>query len=262
MEKWDAKEYRKNSSNQYRWGVELAKKAGIKRGDNVLDIGCGDGRITAIIAKSSGNGRVMGADSSAAMLKLAKKMFPPSSCPNLRFVQSDARKLRFNGGFDVVFSNACLHWVHEHDRVLAGVNKVLKPGGRIFFQMGGKTNAYLMSKIMQGMIRTRDWEKYFRDFKFPWFYPSPAEYRSLLKRHGLKPVRVFLVPKVAEHKGADGLFAWMKTTWLPYAHRVPARRRNAFISQAVQMFLKATKQAEKGIVRMPMMRLQVEAVKS
>jgi trans-aconitate 2-methyltransferase len=261
MDKWDAKKYRRNSANQYKWGVELAKKAGIKAGENVLDVGCGDGKITAVLARMAKGGKTIGADSSAKMLKLAKKMFPASSNSNLSFVKKPAQNIDFKGEFDLVFSNACMHWIKEQAKALKCISRALKPGGRVFFQLGGKGNAGIMNRIMDKMIGQKNWKKYFKRKFFTYFFPSPAEYRQLLRQSGLKPVKVFLLPKVAEHKGAEGLFAWIETTWLPYTHRVPGAVRNKFINEAVEKFIKATKQVGNRVIKMPMMRLQVEAIK-
>ena len=262
MDKWNAEKYRKNSQNQYKWGVELAQKAGIKAGENVLDVGCGDGKITAVLATMAKGGKTVGSDSSAKMLKLAKKMFPVSSNPNLSFVRKPAQSIDFKGEFDLVFSNACMHWIQEQGKALKCISRALKPSGRIFFQMGGKGNAGIMNRIIDKMTEQAEWEKYFPNKFFTYFFPSPAEYRKLLKQNGLKPVKVYLLPKVAEHKGAEGLFAWIETTWLPYTHRVPAAKRKKFIDEAVLKFVKATKQVGNRVIKMPMMRLQVEAVKA
>jgi trans-aconitate methyltransferase len=261
MDKWNAQEYRKNSQNQYRWGMELVSKTGVKTGDSVLDIGCGDGKITAEIAKKASGGKTVGLDSSAKMLKLGKKLFPASEYPNLSFKKADAQKFDVKGPFDLVFSNACLHWIKDQNKVLKNINKVLRPGGRIFFQMGGKGNAGIMNEIMDNMINNDEWKKYFKKFKGAYYFYSPEEYNVFLKKNGIQPVRVFLTPKVAVHEGATGLAAWVRTTWLPYTHMVPVKLRESFIGEAVNKYLTATKQIDNKIVQMKMIRLQVEAVK-
>jgi trans-aconitate 2-methyltransferase len=261
MDNWNAEQYRRNSQNQYKWGVELAKKAGIKAGESVLDIGCGDGKITAVIAKMAKGGKTVGADSSSKMLRLAKKMFPASGNKNLSFVKKRAQNMDFKSEFDVVVSNACMHWIKEQVKVLKRISAALKPGGRLFIQMGGKGNAGTMTRIVEKMTGQKDWKKYFKRPYFIYFFPSPAEYKVLLKQSGLKPVNVYLKPKTAKHKGVLGLFKWIETTWLPYTHKVPAEMRSRFINEAVEKFVKVTKQTGKDVIRMPMLRLQVEAVK-
>ncbi len=261
MDKWDAKDYAKNSQNQYKWGMEVVEQAGVKTGESVLDIGCGDGKITAQIARKAFDGRVVGIDASGKMLKLGRELFPGDEYSNLSFKKSDAQDFNFDGVFDIAFSNACLHWMKDQNKVLKNVYKALRPGGRVFFQMGGKGNAGIMNKLMDKQIKKDKWKKYFKGFKGAYWFYSPAEYKKFLAESGLKPVRVYLVPKVAEHKGEEGLTAWFRTTWLPYTHLVPVSLRETFISEAVDSFTKATKQMGNTVIKMPMMRLQVEAVK-
>src|SRR4029077_111881 len=101
--------------------------------EKILDLGCGTGALTAEIASSGAE--VFGVDRSTDMIAEARKKFPA-----LRFEVMDARELDFTGRFDAVFSNAVLHWIREPERVIAGVKKALKPGGRFVAEFGGKGN--------------------------------------------------------------------------------------------------------------------------
>jgi ubiquinone/menaquinone biosynthesis C-methylase UbiE len=73
--KWDAKDYSNFSSGQQKWGRELISKLSLKENDTVLDIGCGDGKITAEIAEQVPAGSVKGIDNSESMIKLASEKF-------------------------------------------------------------------------------------------------------------------------------------------------------------------------------------------
>ena len=134
---WDAKDYAKNSQNQYQWAKELIPKLKLKGNEALLDIGCGDGKITAELAKYLPNGRVVGIDSSAQMIKLAQNTFPKLDCPNLSFQVMETRKLIFKNEFDIIFSNAALHWIVDQKAVLEGSKKP-KNGWKIAFSNGGK----------------------------------------------------------------------------------------------------------------------------
>src|SRR5674476_141745 len=110
---WDAKDYARNSQNQYQWAKELIPKLKLKGNETLLDIGCGDGKITAELAKCLPNGRAVGIDSSAQMIKLTQNTFSSRDYPNLSFQVMDARKLIFQSEFDMIFSNAALHWIAD-----------------------------------------------------------------------------------------------------------------------------------------------------
>jgi trans-aconitate methyltransferase len=123
MYKWNAEDYKDNSPNQKKWALELLAKAHLTGNESVLDIGCGDGEITALIAGEVRRGRVVGLDSSTGMIELARQRFPSKAHPNLSFVLKDAREIDFQSEFDLIFSNACLHWVTDHFPVLQRIRQ-------------------------------------------------------------------------------------------------------------------------------------------
>ncbi|MDF1534055.1 MAG: methyltransferase domain-containing protein [Methanosarcinaceae archaeon] len=109
MYKWDAQDYSKSSSEQQKWAHELILKLALKGNERVLDIGCGDGKITAQIARRVPDGCVMGIDLFEEMINFATSNFPPDRYPNFSFEIRDASNLNFDHELDVVFSNAALH---------------------------------------------------------------------------------------------------------------------------------------------------------
>ena len=145
---WNAEEYAKHSSAQQIWARELIPKLQLRGSESLLDIGCGDGKITAEIATQLPEGDVLGVDSSPDMVALAKKHFPKNRYPNLSFGSADAGHLLFKEQFDIVFSNAALHWIKDHKPVISGIQKSLKAKGRIFLQMGGKGNAEVIISLL------------------------------------------------------------------------------------------------------------------
>jgi len=158
---WDANDYAKNSSAQQKWARELITKLSLSGDESLLDIGCGDGKVTAELALNLKDGVVVGIDNSAEMIFLAKDNFPLSIYPNLSFFKQDARELSFNQEFDVVFSNAVLHWVLDHRPVLNGIYRAMKPNGRVLVQMGGKGNAASVINVVNKIIECREWQKNF-----------------------------------------------------------------------------------------------------
>jgi trans-aconitate 2-methyltransferase len=109
------------------------------------------------------------------MIELAQQRFSLKAHPNLSFVVKDARELDFDCEFDLIFSNACLHWVAEHFPVLKRIRRGLKPSGQILFQMGGKGNAEHIIEVMEHVIEQIEWRSFFKDFTFPYGFCSPEE---------------------------------------------------------------------------------------
>ena len=258
---WDADDYSNYSSQQQKWGRELISKLNLKESESVLDIGCGDGKVTADISLMVPNGFVIGVDNSVPMIQLAKKNFSGGKYSNLSFQICDARELDFNNQFDVVFSNAVLHWVDDHLKVLKGIYKSLKPGGRILLQFGGQGNAQNILLMFDELIRDNRWHSYFKDFKFPYNFPEENEYKELVLKSGLAPVRVELVKKDMIHECEKKLVGWIRTTWLPYTSRVPENRREELINGIIKKYIEKFPPDGNGRIHLEMVRLEAEAVK-
>lgn len=259
--KWDADDYSNFSSEQQKWGRELISKLNLKEDDEVLDIGCGEGKITAEISLKVKKGNVKGIDNSGPMIQLAKQKFPAEEYQNLSFEVCDAREIYFHDRFSVVFSNAALHWVDDHAKVLEGIYKSLKPGGRILLQFGGEGNASAAFLILDEIINDEKWSKYFQNFKFPYNFPGDIEYSDLITKSGLTLKRVQLVEKDMVHEGEAGFAGWIRTTWLPYTSKVPENEREEFISRNVKRYVEKFKKDLNGNIHIKMVRLEAEAVK-
>ncbi len=258
---WNASDYAENSSVQQAWARELIAKLELNGKEALLDIGCGDGKVTAEIAQVLTEGTVIGVDSSKEMVQLAKQNFPPTSYLNLSFEQQDAQYLNFKEQFDVIFSNATLHWVLDHRPVLIGIYQALKPEGKVFVQMGGKGNAEQLIALVEQILQESEWQKYFKDFLFPYGFYSPEEYAPWVKGCRLELLHIALIPKDMVYTSQDAFKGWFRTTWLPYIERVPAERQNQFIDYVIEMYLKSNPPNENGEICIKMQRLEFIAKK-
>lgn len=256
MYKWNAKDYHKSSAEQQKWARELILKLALKGNERVLDIGCGDGKVTAEIAKKLPDGSVLGIDNSIEMISFARDNF--SIYPNLAFQLVDARNMNFISEFDVVFSTTALHWVIDHLPVLRGIKRSLKPGGRVLLQMAGKGNAAEILEVLETIVYSKKWHGYFTDFAFPWAFYGKDEYNVWLKDVALKAKRVELIPKDMIQKGKEGLSGWIRATWLPYIQRVPEGRRDEFIGEIVERYIENYPPDNEGFIHVQMIRLEVE----
>ena len=259
---WNAEDYAKNSSNQYEWAKELIPKLQLTGKETLLDIGCGEGKTTALLATYLPHGKVVGIDSSEEMVALARQNFPHCKYANLSFLRMDARELTFREQFDVAFSNAALHWIIDHPAVLCGVAESLDNKGRLLFQMAGKGNAQDVIAVLEEMVSEDSCEPYFKNFSFPYGFYGPEEYTTWLNEAGFKPERVELIPKVANLQGQEGLAGWIRTTWLPFTERVPVSLRDSFINEIVDRYIAAYPLDETGVAHVKMVRLEVQATKT
>lgn len=258
---WNAADYNKSSHAQQLWAQELIAKLGLRGNERVLDIGCGDGKVTAAITASVPQGAVTGIDSSPEMIRFAREHFPHSTHPNLTFVQMDAGHIVFQEEFDVVFSNAALHWISNHRTVIAGIARSLCPEGRLLVQMGGKGNADQVFRVLNVLLGNRRWSRYFEGFSFAYGFFGTAEYRQWLAEAGLEPVRVELIPKDMAYLTREDFAGWIRTTWLPWMARLPGGEQQVFIEAFIDEYLAIYPADADGAIHVGMVRLEAEAKK-
>jgi trans-aconitate methyltransferase len=260
--KWNAADYAANSVVQQTWARELIAKLNLRGDEHILDIGCGDGKVTAEIAQVAPRGFVTGTDASPQMIEFAQKMFPPKQFPNLEFQVMDARRIKSARRFDFIFSNAALHWVDDHRAILRGAASVLKPGGRLVVSCGGQGNAHDVFLALRPEMRLKRWWEFFRKMPMPYFFYAPADYGKWLPEFGFKIQSVQLAPKDATYAGAEGFAIWLRTTWIPFVQRVPEAVREEFIGAVTARYLASHPPDQSGQVHVRMVRLEIEAVKT
>jgi len=258
---WNAQDYEQYSDGQLKWALELMGKIDWAGDESVIDLGCGEGKVTLRLAERVPRGRVLGIDSAGSMIERARQKFPKDRHPTLRFRCMDFRDLDFREEFDLAFSNAALHWVKDQRRVLLRVARALRPGGRIVFQMGGAGNASQLLAVLDELITRDPWRPWFADFDFPYGFYHPRDYDAWMTEAGLQPLRNELIPKDMVHNGAGGLTGWIRTTWLPYIDRLPRSEREPFVLALCDAYLQRHPPDGAGCVHVPMVRLEVEAIR-
>src|SRR5271165_2947712 len=166
QQSWDASQYAENG----RFVADLAggvfQLLAPQFGERILDLGCGDGALTAKIAAAGAE--VVGVDSSPGMVAEAQR-----AGLDARLIL--AEDLPFTSEFDAVFSNAALHWMHDQDAVLAGVFRALKPGGRFVAEMGGHGNIAAIAVALRAVCLRKGMHP---DKLEANYFPTPAAYRS------------------------------------------------------------------------------------
>src|SRR5580704_671084 len=117
---WNSELYQSSHSFVWQYGRDLLVLLNAKPGERILDVGCGTGQLTADITQFGAE--VVGIDSSPEMIATAQKNFP-----QVRFEVADATALTYADEFDVVISNAALHWVRDQPAAIASIARALKP---------------------------------------------------------------------------------------------------------------------------------------
>lgn len=206
---WNATLYDRQHAFVSKYGESLIELLHPKAGEKILDLGCGTGDLTRQIALAGCE--VCGLDSSFEMIEGAKAKYP-----GITFVSDDACSFDlsdgatgFSGGFDAVFSNAVLHWIHNQDAVLDRVAAHLKPGGRFVAEMGGKGNVYRLLRTAGEVLKKHGYQD--RGSSGIWFFPTIGEYASRLEQHGFDVCYAIMYDRPTELKDPDkGIVNWLE----------------------------------------------------
>ena len=220
---WDARLYEAKHAFVWQGGTDLIELLEPRSGEHILDLGCGTGRLTAEIAARGAN--VVGLDNSPTMIAQAEHQFP-----GLRFEVADARDLKFADEFDAVFSNAALHWINEAEAVVECISRCLAPRGRLVAEMGGKGNLQqLLAGVRQAL---EEMSLPAVDCLNPWYFPSIAEYASLLEKHGLSVTFATLFDRPTPlEDGEAGMRNWFKMFGDSLLGSAPEQRRQEFMDR-------------------------------
>lgn len=199
---WDACLYDQKHSYVFAYGEDVVSLLAPQPGERILDIGCGTGHLSRKIADAGAH--VIGIDRSEEMIGVARSTY--ESSPNLEFFLADATDFSFPLPFDAVFSNAALHWVPAAESVVGCIARSLKPGGRFVAEFGGKDNvATIIAAIQQSV-----WDVAHQQVNHPWFFPSLADYASLLDAHGFSVRFATLFERPTKlDDGEQGLCHWV-----------------------------------------------------
>lgn len=132
MAQWDSAQYLRFERERTQPAIDLAGRIDCPAPRDVLDVGCGPGNSSRVLAERFPEAKILGIDSSPDMIAAAK-----AGHPDLEFALCDAGKdlpSLGKGRFDVVFSNACIQWIPDHPGLLRGMLALLRPGGVLAVQ--------------------------------------------------------------------------------------------------------------------------------
>ena len=214
---WDPERYARNARFVSDFGEPVVALLAPRPGERILDIGCGDGALTAKLAEAGC--RVVGVDASAEQVVAARAR-------GLDARVMDAAELDFEAEFDAVFSNACLHWVKAADAVVAGVRRALKPGGRFVAEFGGGSN---VGRIVLALERALERRGIDGRALNPWHFSTSAEYRRRLEVGGFTVDSIELFARPTPLPGDIG--DWLETFAESFLSALPAAARPQFVAE-------------------------------
>ena len=193
-----AERYDRISDNQFEKGSLLLEMMSLKRGDTVLDVGCGTGRLALRASDIVGaSGRIFGLDPSLPRVRIAESKLKGLALDNVRFMQGQAEDLGLfsDNSFDHVYYSSVFHWIEDKGAALKEAYRVLKPGGKIGMTTGDRNNPFTLRAITNELIVREPYKgkvKASDDASKP---VTGGELSKLLSEAGFRDVEVVLQEK-------------------------------------------------------------------
>ena len=236
MTEWNAAEYSRRSSLQEAMAQEVLALLDLKDAERILDVGCGDGKITAEIASRVPRGSVVGVDPSGDMISFAQSHFGPATRPNLRFEVADARRLPFQNEFDLVVSFNALHWIPDQDAALSSIHSALISGGRAQLRLVAAGARKSLENLVEETRRTSKWSAYFRDFNDPYLHLTSDEYAAMAERNGFRVLRVNTRDHAWNFGSRAAFAAFCAVGCVEWTRRLPEAERAEFINDVLDRY--------------------------
>jgi SAM-dependent methyltransferase len=201
--RWSPADFAQNGRFVPELGVAALQLLDPQPGELILDVGCGDGTLTAKIVEAGA--RVIGLDSSPEMVEAARSRGIDAFLADAETLDLQRQAERF-GKFDAVFSNAALHWMLDPDAVATGIFSVLKDGGRFVGEMGAAGNLAVLRRGMREELAERGYTLPDED---PQWYPAAEEFTRLYCVAGFTEVRAQRIERPTNLPA--GITGWIRT---------------------------------------------------
>jgi len=233
---WNAAGYARISALQEVMAHEALALLVLRGDERVLDVGCGQGRITAQIAARVLRGGVVGIDPSHSMIDYATAHFAAAAEANLHFEVADARTLAFNAEFDLVVSFNALHWIPEQDEALQSIRRAIRTGGRALLRLVTMGERKSLETVVEETRAAWRWRSAFAGFTDPYLRLTPAQYRAAAERNGFRVLQQDCALKTWDFGSHDAFFAFCAVGLVAWTARLPEGDRTAFVDDVLDRY--------------------------
>jgi trans-aconitate 2-methyltransferase len=233
MTEWNAEGYSRQAALQKWVADEHLGSLTMAGGERVLDVGCGDGKITAGIADRLPRGSVRGVDPSTDMIAFAREHFRRT---NLDFAAGDATRLAYREEFDLIVSFNALHWVLDQAAALSSISRALRSRGRAFLELVPQAERRSIEDVLEATRRSPTWAPYFTRYRTPFLHLSPEEYGNLAEHSGLRVERIETERKQWDFGTREGFVDWARITFVEWTRMIPEAERDRFITDVLDAY--------------------------
>ena len=245
---WDSSQYLKFKAERTQPAIDLVNRINVDNPEKIIDIGCGPGNSTQVLAGRFPDAYIVGVDKSEEMISAAKKSYP-----NLDFNICDAgtELSQLDSDFDIVFSNACIQWIPDHANLITNMLNLLKRNGILAVQIPMNFNEPI-HKIVSELTASGKWKKYFIN---PSVYStlSQSEYFDILSEIS-EEFHIWETVYYHVMKSHNDILEWYRGTGLrPYLDVLPDDKKTEFEADFMENIVRRYPKQKNGdiIFRFP-----------
>ena len=218
---WDPTGYIRHAGFVPAYGEDVVDLLAPAAGQTILDLGCGEGSLTRKIIEHGAT--VIAVDASPEMVARAR-------AEGIDARRGDGQTLDFDASFDAVFSNAAMHWMPNHDAVVAGVARGLRPGGRFVGEFGGHGNVAAICVALFAALARHGTDA---SARMPWTFPTDEEFGATLSAHGFRIDVLTLIPRRTPLP--TGMAGWLETFAGPFFAGLSAATTRAVLDDTLDL---------------------------
>ena len=221
---WNPELYHKFQKERFAPFRDLMDLIVVREGIRALDLGCGTGELTEMVSELLPASQVLGIDSSKEMLEKASQI----KRPGLDFELCSIEEAR--GEWDLIFSNAAIQWVGNHDQLIPKLVSLLRPGGQIAVQLPAN-HEHPTQKAIAELAREEPYSSALGVWERGFSVLTIREYSELLYECGAQDINVFekIYPHLLEN--VDAVIDWLSgTALIPYFERLPKELHEDFLN--------------------------------
>jgi len=253
---WSGEYYIKNYPKDKQWIIDYLESLTFNGDETILDIGCGDGKITAKIATLLPEGKVVGIDSSESMIKTAKQAY--SDISNLSFKIADAATFTFGQKFDYIVSFHVFHYIEDQRSVLQNIKRALKPNGKVIIVTTSPMEKSSVESFFNAIKPDSKWWIATENRRKSYYPKTAKEFEELLEQSGFKIKNIeVILKKINFDSLEDASKNFMR--WISVQTKLPHNQALELSNEIAQNLYKEQNREQNKSISIQLKHLLIEA---
>lgn len=251
MTEWNASGYSRIAQLQEKMAAQALGLLKLKGTERILDVGCGNGKVTAQIAARLAGGSIVGIDPSTDMIAFASSQFPSATHPNLSFKVADARSLPFRDEFDLVVSFNALHWIPDQDAALSSIHRTMKPNSTAQLRLVRAGKRKSLETVIEETRSSPRWASFYQDFHDPYLHWTLEQYATAAERNHFRVQDVRTEDQAWDFTSREAFIAFGMVTFVEWTKRLPENQKLAFVIDVLDRYrvVAAEKPGEENVFK-------------